>query len=94
MGGQFPFPSQSSPAGDVPSLTIRARPRAEFLRGPLLEKESERRAAINQDQPATIYVADNPKAKANFFGSLDGYGRAVVNYHDAKIKARRRNREH
>jgi soluble lytic murein transglycosylase-like protein len=84
VGGRFPV--QSSPADDVPSLTVRARPRPEFLKGPLLEKESDRRTAINQDRPATIYVADNPDAKINFMDGFDGYARAVVNYHDDAIK--------
>jgi soluble lytic murein transglycosylase-like protein len=86
MGGQYPFPKQTSVADDIPTLTIRARPRPEFIKGPLLEKEADRRSAINQNQPGTIYVADNPQAKADFIGSLDGYARAVVNYHDDRIR--------
>lgn len=50
-------------AAQIPTIAVRASPRADLLSAPIMEKEADRRAAILDDKPATFYLADNPDAK-------------------------------
>jgi soluble lytic murein transglycosylase-like protein len=70
----------------IPELNVRARPRADLMTAPLVEKEADRRVAILRNDPATFYVAENPEAKPDVWRGWPGLGSHVVQKYDGTIE--------